>query len=153
MKNVFAFATLLSAPALLHAAEAPAKAFLNKNCVSCHDGDVQKGGLRLDQLSLRGIGPDQRLVLARVFDRVRAGEMPPKKATQPTPAARQAFLGELKNALAASDSPTNLHWLINNTGKTATEPAPSQEDMKSNTRSTTGPADDLSSNKLNLDMV
>ena len=58
----------------------------------------------------------------------------------------------LENALAASDSPTNLHWLINNTGKTATEAAPSQEDINS-ARSTTGPADDLSSIKLNLDMV
>ncbi len=104
MKNVFAFVALLSAPAVLHAAEAPANAFLNKNCVSCHDADVQKGGLRLDQLSLRGIGPDQRGVLIRVFDRVRAGEMPPKKAAQPTPAARQAFLGELKTALAASEA-------------------------------------------------
>ncbi|MEO7728751.1 MAG: ATPase, T2SS/T4P/T4SS family, partial [Burkholderiales bacterium] len=59
----------------------------------------------------------------------------------------------LENALASSDSPTNLHWLINNTGRTATEPAPSQEDMKSSTRTTTGHGDDLSSIKLNLDMV
>jgi twitching motility protein PilU len=59
----------------------------------------------------------------------------------------------LENALANSDSPTNLHWLINNTGKTATEPAPSQEDQKSGTRTTTGQGDDLSSIKLNLDMV
>ena len=59
----------------------------------------------------------------------------------------------LENALASSDSPTNLHWLINNTGKTATEPAPSREDQNSGVRSTTGPADDLSSIKLNLDMV
>ena len=57
----------------------------------------------------------------------------------------------LENALANSDSPTNLHWLINNTGKVATEPAPSQEDLRS--RTTTGQGDDLSSIKLNLDMV
>jgi len=59
----------------------------------------------------------------------------------------------LENALANSDSPTNLHWLINNTGKVATEPAPSQEDQKSSARTTTGQSDDLSSIKLNLDMV
>ena len=59
----------------------------------------------------------------------------------------------LENALANSDSPTNLHWLINNTGKTATDPAPSQEDLRSGTRSNSIPGDDLSSIKLNLDMV
>ena len=59
----------------------------------------------------------------------------------------------LENALASSDSPTNLHWLINNTGKTATEQAPSLEDQKNNPRTTTAPGDDLSSIKLNLDMV
>jgi twitching motility protein PilU len=59
----------------------------------------------------------------------------------------------LEHALASSDSPTNLHWLINNTGKTATEMAPSMEDQKNNPRTTTGQSDDLSSIKLNLDMV
>ncbi len=59
----------------------------------------------------------------------------------------------LENALANSDSPSNLHWLINNTGKTATDPAPSQEDLRSGTRSNSIPGDDLSSIKLNLDMV
>ena len=32
----------------------------------------------------------------------------------------------LENALASSGSPTNLHWLINNTSKTSNEPAPRQ---------------------------
>ena len=59
----------------------------------------------------------------------------------------------LENALANSDSPTNLHWLINNTGRTATDPAPSQEDLKSGARVVSTRGDDLSSIKLNLDMV
>jgi len=59
----------------------------------------------------------------------------------------------LENALASSDSPTNLHWLINNTSKTSNEPAPSKEDQDPNTRTMTGQNDDLSSIKLNLDMV
>jgi twitching motility protein PilU len=59
----------------------------------------------------------------------------------------------LENALVNSDSPTNLHWLINNTGKLSTAPAPSKEDQASNPQSTTGPTEDLSSIKLNLDMV
>ncbi len=59
----------------------------------------------------------------------------------------------LKNALANSDSPSNLHWLINNAGKTSAPPIPSKEDQDSNSHSTTGPTDDLSSIKLNLDIV
>jgi twitching motility protein PilU len=59
----------------------------------------------------------------------------------------------LENALASSDSPTNLHWLINNTSKTTTDPAPSKEDQDPNTRTMSGQNDDLSSIKLNLDMV
>ena len=59
----------------------------------------------------------------------------------------------LENALANSDSPTNLHWLINNTSKTFAPPTAGKEEQDSNPRSTTGPTDDLSSIKLNLDMV
>jgi len=60
----------------------------------------------------------------------------------------------LENALANADSPTNLHWLINNTGKTPdAPPASKQEPSSGNTRTTTTAADDLSSIKLNLDMV
>jgi twitching motility protein PilU len=59
----------------------------------------------------------------------------------------------LENALASSDSPTNLHWLINNTSKTATDHAPSAQDQTSSTRTVSGQDDDLSSIKLNLDMV
>jgi len=55
----------------------------------------------------------------------------------------------IDEAMANSDSPTNLHWLINNAGKSATTPGirrPAQEE--------TPPApDDLSSIKLNLDAL
>ena len=59
----------------------------------------------------------------------------------------------LENALANADSPTNLHWLINNTGKAADATPASKEEPSSNTRTTTNAGDDLSSIKLNLDMV
>jgi twitching motility protein PilU len=58
----------------------------------------------------------------------------------------------LENALAASDSPTNLHWLINNTDKAAIAQAPRKEDPVSG-RTTTAAGDDIGSIKLNLDMV
>jgi twitching motility protein PilU len=59
----------------------------------------------------------------------------------------------LENALAHADSPTNLHWLINNTGKPPDAPPESMQEPSSNTRTTTNAGDDLSSIKLNLDMV
>ncbi|HSQ05823.1 MAG TPA: PilT/PilU family type 4a pilus ATPase, partial [Burkholderiales bacterium] len=58
----------------------------------------------------------------------------------------------IDEAMANSDSPTNLHWLINNAGKSATTPPgvslPRRED---DGKSTT--TDDLSSIKLNLDAL
>ncbi len=58
----------------------------------------------------------------------------------------------LEDALANADSATNLHWLINNAGKApAHSPAGSSE--PATTPAPSGPADDLSSIKLNLDLV
>ena len=59
----------------------------------------------------------------------------------------------LEDALASSDSPTNLHWLINNGGQNPAPEASRSSEQDTKTRTTTGPADDLSSIKLNLDMV
>ncbi|HEV2008418.1 MAG TPA: ATPase, T2SS/T4P/T4SS family, partial [Burkholderiales bacterium] len=60
---------------------------------------------------------------------------------------------ELEHALASSDSPTNLHWLINNGVQTRAPEASRSSEQDSNSRTTTGPAADFSSIKLNLDMV
>jgi twitching motility protein PilU len=60
----------------------------------------------------------------------------------------------LEEALKNSDSPTNLHWLINNTGKGSTtdsQPAAAKQDPAS-VISTPAP-DDLSSIKLNFDSM
>ena len=59
----------------------------------------------------------------------------------------------LEHALANSDSPTNLHWLINNAGPTADSGISKSPEQDTSSRTTTGPAADLSSIKLNLDMV
>ncbi|MDH3288841.1 MAG: PilT/PilU family type 4a pilus ATPase [Betaproteobacteria bacterium] len=55
----------------------------------------------------------------------------------------------LEEAMANADSPTNLHWLINNATKT---PAGTAGASSSNSR-VTQPAEDLSSIKLNLDAL
>jgi twitching motility protein PilU len=57
----------------------------------------------------------------------------------------------IEEAMANSDSPTNLHWLINNAGKSATTPPGVTLQPVG---STPAPAsDDLSSIKLNLDAL
>jgi len=61
----------------------------------------------------------------------------------------------LDEALANSDSATNLHWLINNAGKTSTMPAaaPASGAGHNTTTIISTTSDDLSSIKLNLDTV
>jgi twitching motility protein PilU len=61
----------------------------------------------------------------------------------------------LEEALANSDSPTNLHWLINNTGKAPSAVSSSAANTDPDSAPPTAITDppDLSSIKLNLDMV
>ena len=60
----------------------------------------------------------------------------------------------VEDALANADSPSNLHWLISNAGNTSiAEPTSNISDQFGNPRTITGPAEDLSSIKLDLDMV
>ena len=61
----------------------------------------------------------------------------------------------IEDALSNADSATNLHWLINNAGQTPNS-TPLAKDDKSGSQPSgpaSGAADDLSSIKLNLDMV
>jgi twitching motility protein PilU len=55
----------------------------------------------------------------------------------------------LEDAMAYSDSPTNLHWLINNAGKQPDTGAPSAAESGAKA----GAASDLTSIKLNLDAL
>ena len=90
--------------AVAHCAAQPAKVFLTKHCLECHDGDVQKGGLRMDTLAFPPTGADGLNLLIRLHDRVQAGEMPPKRAAQPTAAERQAFLRALGDEVTTAES-------------------------------------------------
>jgi twitching motility protein PilU len=61
----------------------------------------------------------------------------------------------LEEAMANSDSPTNLHWLINN-AKTQAAPAQTAANIASGAAAParpTAPQEDLSSIKLNLDAL
>jgi twitching motility protein PilU len=61
----------------------------------------------------------------------------------------------LEEAMASADSPTNLHWLINNATKPSAPPTPSAASHGSAPPAPRPPAaqEDLSSIKLNLDAI
>jgi Protein of unknown function (DUF1588)/Protein of unknown function (DUF1592)/Protein of unknown function (DUF1585) len=71
---------------------------LNSYCYSCHDADVQKSDVRLD--NLESLSLDARLdLLNRMQEQIFIGEMPPKKKKQPTEAERKQALAWISQAL------------------------------------------------------
>jgi twitching motility protein PilU len=59
----------------------------------------------------------------------------------------------LEEAMANADSPTNLHWLINNAGKTAASPSTPTGSAPAASSRALAAQDDLSNIKLNLDAL
>jgi hypothetical protein len=93
-----------------HAAEADvgafqksATTFFEQHCMECHDADVAKGGLNLEKLQPSMAGKEQTDLWTTVFDRVKAGEMPPAKKTRPPQPELEAFLSSVKPRLVTAD--------------------------------------------------
>lgn len=80
-------------------AAVPVAAFLEGHCVECHDADVKKGGLDLESLDFDSLSR----TWLKIFERVRDGEMPPKKKPQPEKNEKDLFLAALKEPLLAAD--------------------------------------------------
>ena len=100
------FFVLLTIP--LHAADtAPLKPddFLSRYCLDCHDGDVQKGERRLDDLPL-SVGTDIAIAerWQEVLHQLQLGEMPPAKKKQPTDAERRALFVWIEEQLTLAQS-------------------------------------------------
>lgn len=101
-----ALAVLSSTLAFLsNAVELPTDAgnFLQRHCVECHDADSKKGGLDLTTLKFNPADSKTAAKWVAVHDRVRDGEMPPKKKPQPQAAQIERFLTELAEPLIAAD--------------------------------------------------
>jgi hypothetical protein len=79
------------------------KAFLSQNCNQCHDASVQEGGLDLTRLDLDSAKPEALTRWVRVYDRVQAGEMPPKSEPRPSTEAQKAFLSALGEQVRNAD--------------------------------------------------
>jgi hypothetical protein len=77
--------------------------FLGKHCADCHGADDPKGGLNLASLQPDYRDPKTFAAWVKVHDRVRDGEMPPKKKSRPEPREVDAFLRALGEPLAAAD--------------------------------------------------
>jgi hypothetical protein len=74
---------------------------IQASCTECHDADVHKAGLRLDQLKPVDQDPATLALWTRIHDRVAAGEMPPKKKLSGPEAT--AFTVALARQLTVTD--------------------------------------------------
>lgn len=81
----------------------PARDFLARHCNECHDTETKKGGLDLTALRFDLSDAKVAAKWVTVHDRVRDGEMPPKKKPRPDAAQTEAFLSTLAAPLVAAD--------------------------------------------------
>ncbi len=81
---------------------APIK-FFQAHCYSCHDPDTGLGGLDLAALKLDLAIPENFSRWTKIHDRIQAGEMPPKRAKQPTKAEAAAATSALSKLLVEAD--------------------------------------------------
>ena len=91
--------------ASLRAAVPPAvaSAFIEKHCASCHNDVDKENGLDLTSLAY---APDDAANFAlwiKVHDRVKTGEMPPKKKARPEAADLEKFVQTMASTLTASE--------------------------------------------------
>ena len=85
-------APVVSAPEKINVDSAPVEAFLKANCVECHGPDKQKGDITLHTYHDAASVVKDRKVWETVLEKVRAGEMPPKKKARPDTAQQEVFL-------------------------------------------------------------
>jgi mono/diheme cytochrome c family protein len=104
-----AFRTLgvlaVSALMPLGAATLPPKVenLIEDRCADCHDSDEKKGGLDLNSLSFDPTDGKNFAIWVKVFDRVSANEMPPKKKPRLKSQELADFTGELGAALTEAE--------------------------------------------------
>jgi hypothetical protein len=84
------------------AAPAGVAPFIEKNCFECHD-DTAKGGLDLSAMKFDANNSQNFAEWVKVYDRVTAGEMPPKKKARPEATSLAAFEKTLGADLTAAD--------------------------------------------------
>lgn len=105
LRMLSAFLTMSALSVLAQNVSAlPFHEFVKQHCLDCHGGYTSEGNFRVDQLSLENPNRAQLAQLILLFDRVHAGEMPPKDSDQPSPTERAAFLSVLRTNLIAIET-------------------------------------------------
>ncbi|NBT14161.1 MAG: DUF1587 domain-containing protein, partial [Planctomycetia bacterium] len=102
-RGIFMLATLAALPAAGATELARARGFFARYCHDCHSGPDAEAGLDLASLPADLSAPEPLRRFTRVYDRVIAGEMPPKDSEQPSKADRDDVLRALDAALLAAD--------------------------------------------------
>jgi len=76
--------------------------FIDQHCTECHDAETHKAGLRLDTLKQAFDDPKAAATWTKVFDKLVAGEMPPKKQERPPQAELDSTTKFLREHLRAA---------------------------------------------------
>ncbi|MEP6757159.1 MAG: DUF1592 domain-containing protein [Chthonomonadales bacterium] len=82
------------------------RGFIAKYCLACHNATSASGGLNLSNAEIKPTDSKSFALWVKLHDRVLNGEMPPKSAAQPTPAARTNFLANVSRPLIAQEEET-----------------------------------------------
>ncbi|HEV7403143.1 MAG TPA: DUF1592 domain-containing protein [Chthoniobacteraceae bacterium] len=94
---------LVAPPPARAAGEGAPTDYLESYCFDCHDGERKKGNLDLTALHANFLDADSFARWVKVYDRVAAGEMPPKKKERPPEAATAGLQQWLKDALLKAE--------------------------------------------------
>jgi uncharacterized protein DUF1592/uncharacterized protein DUF1588/uncharacterized protein DUF1585/uncharacterized protein DUF1587/uncharacterized protein DUF1595/cytochrome c len=80
-----------------------ANAFLEQNCVACHNADDPNGNLDFGALKFDSDNRDNFARWVKIHDRVKAGEMPPAEEARPDAKALASFVDGLAKRMTASE--------------------------------------------------
>lgn len=96
---MFAMLVVFCEPSLADEVPANIVSFLSKHCLECHDTANKSGNLDLSEASFQLSQPATKQQWIQIHDRIRAGEMPPKDATQPSEKDKSQILELLNTEL------------------------------------------------------
>ena len=83
--------------------QAEPKLFFEAHCSDCHNAETKKGGLDLSSLKRDFAKPEDFARWVKVYDRLEAGEMPPKKKARPPAEELRATTDWLRRSLSAAE--------------------------------------------------
>jgi len=107
MKQLFCLIIVLTTLSRISVAEEPiarsAREFLATYCLDCHSGDTPEADINLDVKEIAWEKHHSAGFWTRVFDALKAGDMPPANVDQPSPKERKAMLAWLDKTLTKHD--------------------------------------------------